>query len=100
MVKNKLKICRLLGYESFDTELPQAWFNMIASELHEAGALEKTGSSHPWVHFVWLYRDKKQSYSFGVPGPITSFGRDLLKKLDERDDKLEPVSPSLSGMHE
>ena len=94
---NKLKICRLLGYESFDTAIPQPWFEMIADELEEAGAK----NPHPWVHFVWLYRDKTQSYGGnGVPGPISSFGRDLLKKLDERDDKLEPVSPSLSGIHE
>lgn len=97
MTMDKMKKCRLIGYKEVDTALPQGWFNMILAELKEAGA----ENPHPWAHFVWVYKDKHGSTGcWGVPGPITRFGRDLLKALDIRDGRLEPVSRSLSGMHE
>ncbi len=64
------KICRRLGYETFDTALPQGCFDEAQAGMGES----------PCPHFVWAYRYKKDSYLFGLPGPITSKARDWLKR--------------------
>ena len=70
----------MLGYLSYDCALPQHWFTKMDERLNQLGA----PNPHPWSHFVWLYRDKSQSYGgMGVPAPITSYGRDLLKNEND-----------------
>jgi hypothetical protein len=60
----------MLGYESYDNALPQDFFEEASAGMDE----------HPSTQFVWVYRDKKDSYLFGLPGPITSKARDWLKE--------------------
>lgn len=73
----KQKVCNLLGYKSWDSSLPQSWFNWADKELQSFCP----DNNHPWSHFVWLYRDKKDSYgAMGVPAPISKIGRAFLKK--------------------
>ena len=94
--RTKSEIARRLGYKVYDTSLPQEWFMEMISWLKEIGAEVINPSSH----FVWVYEDKHGKYVFGLPGPLTSIGRDVLKLVDKMEDKEEPVSPSLSGLHE
>jgi hypothetical protein len=96
MSRLKSEIARRLGYKVYDNALPQEWWNKMHSWLKEVNA-EVT---NPSAHYVWLYQDKTGSCGLmGVPGPVTSQGRNLLKLVEKWEDQ-EPVSPSLSGLHE
>lgn len=73
----KKTVCNLLGYKSWDSALPQSWFNWANEKLKAFSP----DNNHPWSHFVWLYSDKHGSYgAMGMPAPISSIGRAFLKK--------------------
>lgn len=94
--RTKSEVARRLGYKVYDHALPHMWFNKMAHWLKATG--QKV--DNPSAHYVWVYEDKHGKYVFGLPGPLTSIGRDVLKLVDKMEDKEEPVSPSLSGLHE
>ena len=94
-MRTKSEVARRLGYKVYDNSLPQEWFEQMISLLKEIGA-EVT---NPQSHFVWVFEDKHGKYLFGLPGPLTSIGRRALRMKEKHEDK-EPVSPSLSGLHE
>jgi hypothetical protein len=69
----KDKICRMLGYKTYDTALPQSFFDDVQDGMR---------GEHPWVHFVWVYEDKNGSCGIGgVAGPLTSKARNWLESI-------------------
>ena len=90
-------MAKRLGYKSFDYALPQPFFDRVLRQLIE----DEAECTHPYGHFVWVYEDKTGSCGLGgLPGPLTSVGRNMIRAWDKRDEQMEPVSPSLSGLHE
>ena len=60
-----------LGYGSYDTSLPQRFFDTMMEILRNMGV----DVINPSAHFVWGYSDKNGSYTFGIPGPLTETGK-------------------------
>lgn len=70
----KAEACKQLGYKSYDTALPQGWFDMMRIKLKD----RFPSNYHPWSHFVWVYEDNDGSYLGGKPGAISDIGRQML----------------------
>ena len=75
---DKADLCRRKGYQTYDTSLPQAFFDRVLESINNPDELIE---GHPWGHFVWLYKKAGSNRLLGgVPAPLTLTAELWLKK--------------------
>lgn len=77
-MSSKPSICKLRGYQTYDTSLPQCFFDRVLDSIKNPDEIIE---GHPWGHFVWLYKKEGSNELLGgIPAPITMAAEMWLKK--------------------
>jgi len=75
----KIEACELLKINTYDTAIPQEFFNKM-QEIFDNMIETKMKNESPLNHFVWSY----DINSFGSPRPLTIIGLIALDKYNEK----------------